>query len=469
MYSDMEFSSEKLLLIEQVKKFYEEIGNIDYNFNYLSLLNSTLIDDMWSAFKSKLSNQQIANVYEKLMKQNGFEYIGLGTNQVVFYHPDAPGVVYKCALDNGGIADNINDSWINAQIPEVRSPKVIAQDKSLLITVQEYVYGIKSREEAKLYYYDIIKMCESIKDRYLLIDFNPTMWGNFAIGRNGELRSCDASDLFPIDEITTKPICSTPIGENRKGRIIICGGKLKYNEDYSMMICDKCGRKHLPISLRPKKNRNDETQWIGTGIDKKLWKWLNKRFKRFQEWNRQANVYGMKAVYVENDIYTKYPNYELVPMTNREISEYEKKTGTKIKQLEHGNMFNPVIPEELEDSYSDYPDKYPNWRELDSYTYYNDSKTVGKCENYECSETSEHVKSRKPKRSTDFKSREEQIEYVRSTTSATKFAEHVFGLKDKTRDEKINLIIEYYPETSGIVRQMADKYLGPEITILSDC
>ena len=43
---------------------------------------------------------------DDLMKFRGLSKLAGGTNRVVYYHPDIPGVVYKIAIDRVGLGDN---------------------------------------------------------------------------------------------------------------------------------------------------------------------------------------------------------------------------------------------------------------------------------------------------------------------------------------------------------------------------
>ena len=76
-----------------------------------------MIHDLYTIMRSCSDNQLKADYIEKELKYYGFEPVGLGTNIFTMSNPVYPGVVFKIALDDCGIADNFNDCILQDVVP----------------------------------------------------------------------------------------------------------------------------------------------------------------------------------------------------------------------------------------------------------------------------------------------------------------------------------------------------------------
>lgn len=244
-----------LKLDQRIRSAYERIGKPDPTQNYLEIFTPTLISDLYQIMTSCSDNQTKAGYVLDLMKNFGFTDRdgGLGTNIAVLTNPAYPGVVFKIALDEFGIADNFNDVILQKYVP--RYARVYARDNSGIVSVQEWYFPMRS-EYIDYYHDDILKFLKRLSEYFLVADLSLRSFLNYGIDRNGKFILIDGSDLYPLSQFPEELTCPTPVGAKKNGHIKRCGGKLKYDDDFYYMICSKCGSRFLPIELRPKKEVN---------------------------------------------------------------------------------------------------------------------------------------------------------------------------------------------------------------------
>ena len=238
-----------------IKDYYKyEIGTPDLSQNWLELFHGTVIDDLFTIMHSNSDNQLKSDYVEELLEPFGFTSKGggLGTNILVLTHPYYPGVVFKIALDENGIADNFNDCLLQDMVPQYA--RVYARHPSGLVTVQERYFVMKP-EWMSLYRNDILHALRELSKDFLIADLTPSMVLNYGIDRKGKFVFIDGSDLYPLKQIKAKDRlrCVAVTGSDKNGELKRCRGKCKYNDDFSQMICEKCGRTYIPIELRPRK------------------------------------------------------------------------------------------------------------------------------------------------------------------------------------------------------------------------
>lgn len=334
----------------RVKEWYDVIGEIDWDFDYFSIFTPATMHDIRMIFDSNLSCHDKANTLNGLLERQGFIELGLGTNIITYIHADAPGVVYKIALDEGGLADNRNDPIMAKIAPEAKPPIVIDSTKDALITVQEYVFGIRRGEDIAPYWNDALEICRQLSKRFLVIDVTPCLYTNWAIGRNMELRTCDVSDLYPLDKGEDVMRCPAVIGENKKGELIKCNGRVYYDDNYQRCYCSKCGRSLLPIDLKPKVKQWDLDELISTGLTDAETKHSVRRADHFNYYKARAAERGLVATYVSSPLLTPLPDtYPTRKMNEEERKKFERKTGKKIVTYTGSLPFTVDYPEYCED------------------------------------------------------------------------------------------------------------------------
>ena len=240
----------KLLTTEQVEKF-KSFGKPNLEQDWLEIFTPDMYDDIRTIMKSCSDNQQKAEYIEEEWSDLGFETVGLGTNILTMAHPYYPGVVFKVALDNNGIADNFNDFQLSEVLP--RFNRCYARDPNALISVQERLV-LPTPYQMDLFMPEILRMLSELSKYFLVADLSPDMRFNYGLTRKGELKIIDGSDLYPLSQMKDKPRCKRITGEHKHtGEPKYCGGKLKYSKDFKYFICTECGARYMTLEMRPKK------------------------------------------------------------------------------------------------------------------------------------------------------------------------------------------------------------------------
>jgi hypothetical protein len=174
------------------------------------------------------------------LKDKGFVEIGSGTNRIAVRHMD---YIYKIALDSYGFRDNWNEFKMSKELqPYVTKTYecngyIAVAEYVNLITKQEF---IDSREQIKA-------ILEILADDYLFCDMSLDTKNamNFGYVNDGSLVILDYGYIYPIDRKIM--YCK------------ICGGKLKWNSNFSMLRCPNCGREHDPIEIRDRMWKKEES------------------------------------------------------------------------------------------------------------------------------------------------------------------------------------------------------------------
>lgn len=238
-------------LTSEQKLKYRQIGLPDPTQNWLELFTDDIIHDLYTIMRSCSDNQLKADYVEKELKYYGFEPVGLGTNIFTMSNPVYPGVVFKIALDDCGIADNFNDCILQDVVP--RYVKVFARHPSSIVSVQQRGV-LPTAQQMMLIRPQILKLLKELSKYFLIVDLSPSMFLNYIIDRDGKFLIADGSDLYPLHQIKDKIRCKRLVGQHQKtGKLKYCGGSLHYNDDFSRLVCDKCGKEYIPSQFRPKK------------------------------------------------------------------------------------------------------------------------------------------------------------------------------------------------------------------------
>ena len=208
-------------------------------------------------------NQLKSDYIRKELAYYGFEPVGLGTNIYTMQNPAYPGVIFKFALDDNGLADNFNDTLLQDLVNDFlvnecgdkpRYTRVVARHPSAIVSVQERKVVVADQDRMDTFRGSILKTLQKLSMKFMIIDLSPSLYHlNYGIDRNGDWCFVDASDLYPLANIDKKVRCNKAIGWNDKKREVRrCGGRLRYNEDFSSIICENCGTEFLPLEIRPK-------------------------------------------------------------------------------------------------------------------------------------------------------------------------------------------------------------------------
>jgi hypothetical protein len=165
------------------------------------------------------------------LKDKGFIEIGSGTNRIALRHMD---YIYKIALDSYGVRDNWNEFNTSVKLQPYVSK---TYECNGYIAVAEYVNLITKQEFADSRE-GLRSILELLGQDYLFCDMSlePKNAMNFGYRDDGSLVILDYGYIYPIDRKIM--FCK------------MCGGKLVWNRNFSMMRCAKCGREHDPIEIR---------------------------------------------------------------------------------------------------------------------------------------------------------------------------------------------------------------------------
>ena len=242
----------KKRLLPYERRQYKLIGEPDLSQNWLELFTPVIVSDLFTIMHSCSDNQKKSEYILKELGPYGFEDVSLGTNIYTMANPAYPGVVFKIALDDNGLADNFNDTILQDMVP--RYAKTLARHPSAIVSVQERKVVVGDQDRMDTFRADILKTLQKLSEKFLIVDLAPSEYHlNYGIERDGSWCFIDASDLYPLERMPDKVRCKKAIGyDDKKKRVRYCGGRLAYTKDFTAVVCSKCGSEFLPMELRPK-------------------------------------------------------------------------------------------------------------------------------------------------------------------------------------------------------------------------
>ena len=186
------------------------------------------ISDICNSIKITDNNKR-ADAIIKLLKKEGFEEIGCGTNRIVVAVKNRTDYVFKIALDNRGICDNNNEFLLSPYLV----PKgwvAASYENTGLILAQEM--GVTcTRNEMDTRIDEVLSILDEIKFSFVLNDVGPESYRNWMIDKYGKIKLCDYAYLSPVSEMKITN-CSK------------CDTELEYNDNLSGFVCPKCGKEY---------------------------------------------------------------------------------------------------------------------------------------------------------------------------------------------------------------------------------
>lgn len=193
-----------------------------------------------------------------ILKPKGFIHLAGGTNRVVYYHPDVPGVVYKIALDATGIGDNPAE-FMNQRLIKPYCCKVFECTPCGTVASFERVERITSIEEFASVSEDIYYIISRILiGKYVLEDIGINFflnWGLRTRSSSGYAFGPVILDFPYIYELDgAKLFCNKMMDDGH-----VCGGEIDYDDGFNFLKCTKCGAMYRARDLA-KPNRK------GSGI-----------------------------------------------------------------------------------------------------------------------------------------------------------------------------------------------------------
>mgnify|MGYP001286528279 FL=1 len=206
------------------------------------ILNDVFPDEVFEKIlkwaDSSMNYPEKADKIDKLMKKNGLKPLDSGTNRVCYTHKDYPKVVFKVGFDPQGILDNLNEFHKSSLSEDFATSYEL--DEEGLILVQEkcptidFDYFQKKETKKK-----IRRMLERLDEEgFILIDLGLDKHKNYGVDRKGRIRIIDFGyvELKSLGNFSCPHVRYKGDGEKKK----YCKGKLRYNNDFTMLECDKC-------------------------------------------------------------------------------------------------------------------------------------------------------------------------------------------------------------------------------------
>lgn len=154
-----------------------------------------------------------------------FQRLGSGTNRIAFLHE---GYVYKFALDRRGVVDNYTEFKRSADMPGLLTK---TYECNMIILVAEYCTLMSNKEfmENATSIKAILKM---ISSEYVFTDLglNEKNYANWGWRTNGDIVILDYGYLYKR------------FGNEHIFKCDKCGGELKYNNNFTKLVCNSEGR-----------------------------------------------------------------------------------------------------------------------------------------------------------------------------------------------------------------------------------
>lgn len=236
-------------------RIYRQIGEPIPGTDYLELFTDELVDWLNRIRKSDMpAHHKVAHMNQKgsMLQVLGFEELDVGTNVYAMHNAKYPGVVFKFAIDDYGIADNFNDVWLYRKLPDLCC-KVFAVHPTGIVSVQERKVAFRKQERFATFIPQVKQILHRLEKEFVLVDIGLDKIRNYCINPDGTIGLVDASDIFPIPTEYNFFKCRDLVGTKGSGRhkkYVICGGKLEYDSIYGSLVCCKCGKSFNPSTIR---------------------------------------------------------------------------------------------------------------------------------------------------------------------------------------------------------------------------
>lgn len=177
-------------------------------------------------------NNDRADAVIDLLITEGFEELGCGTNRICVEHENYPYAI-KIALDGRGVKDNNAERALSKEDPLIGCITTTYENNGLIL-LAEKVEVMKS-EDYDYFKSDIMEMMKYLSEYYVLNDIGPTTFRNWGI-KDEKPIIIDYAYLTKIEMAEIKRCIKKDDYDE------LCNGKLKYNAEFTHMVCKKCGR-----------------------------------------------------------------------------------------------------------------------------------------------------------------------------------------------------------------------------------
>ena len=254
-------------------------------------------EDIMQLYKIATSVKLAGNAKKRLkmiddvMKFRGCLKLAGGTNRVVYYHPDVPGVVYKVAIDAVGIKDNPAE-FINQNFIKPFCCKVFECHPTGVIASFERLDRITSFLEFYSVADDVYQLITKVLiGKYVLEDIGTDYFMNFSIRRGFGVCIVDFPYCYELDG--GKLICQHVMPDGK-----VCGGEIDYDEGFNHLICTKCGTEYFARDLA-KKGDNKKVLVVKKGMLNNMQITIRRGDKVIKKINTNTTVDHLEKVNME--------------------------------------------------------------------------------------------------------------------------------------------------------------------------
>lgn len=191
-----------------------------------------------------------------LMHSKQFRKLSGGTNRVVFYHPDFPGIVIKIGYDQTGIGDNLREMH-NQTFLKPYVCKVFDVTADGMVAVTERVRPILSEIEFEANIKEFFGLVfHHLLGEYVAEDIGKTSFKNFGIREGFGPVLLDYPYFYKGDP--NKFYCTHTNSDGTK-----CPGYIDYDRGINALYCSVCGRRYFASDLEDKNASNMMIKSVG--------------------------------------------------------------------------------------------------------------------------------------------------------------------------------------------------------------
>ena len=273
---------------------------LDFHYDQLTAPPIGMVfseEDIMQLYKIATSVRLAGNAKKRLkmiddvMKFRGCFKLAGGTNRVVYYHPDVPGVVYKVAIDAVGIKDNPAE-FINQNFIKPFCCKVFECHPTGVIASFERLDRITSFLEFYSVADDVYQLITKVLiGKYVLEDIGTDYFMNFSIRRGFGVCIVDFPYCYELDG--GKLICQHVMPDGK-----VCGGEIDYDEGFNHLICTKCGTEYFARDLA-KKGDNKKVLVVKKGMLNNMQITVRRGDKIIKKINTNTTVDHLEKVNME--------------------------------------------------------------------------------------------------------------------------------------------------------------------------
>lgn len=197
------------------------------------IFNQDVFRRLQKVVENPINQEEKIDKLTKILDTYNLKVFDSGTNRVIFRHKKYPDVVFKVAMDEQGVLDNLNEYEKSDKSSRFPDGYDIDYDGYVLVQRRDkrIDQGVYETDDVQS---GIRKMLSSLSKDFVLIDLGMDKRKNFGVDNSGRYTVLDFGYL------TYKSLA------NFNCPMDGCKGTLEYTKNFSMMKCSKCGNKFKP-------------------------------------------------------------------------------------------------------------------------------------------------------------------------------------------------------------------------------